>query len=196
MAPTRSRKAAVRFAAAALVVASFVVPGPAWAAGGFVAGAPGLGDPFFPLAGNGGYDVTHYSLDLGYDPATRRLDGAATINATATQNVSRFDLDLRGFDVASVAVDGRAASFTRDGQELVITPQVGLRSGRPFTVSVSYGGVPVVITDPDQSIEGWVPTNDGAFVVGEPQGSPGWYPVNDNPTDKATYDIRVTVPDG
>jgi aminopeptidase N len=41
-----------------------------------------------------------------------------------------------------------------------------------------------------------VPTGDGAFVVGEPQGSPGWYPVNDNPRDKATYDFRVTVPDG
>ena len=44
------------------------------------------------------------------------------------------------------------------------------------------------MTDPDQSIEGWVPTDDGAFVVNEPQGSPGWYPVNDNPRDKATYD--------
>jgi aminopeptidase N len=53
-----------------------------------------------------------------------------------------------------------------------------------------------VVTDPDQSIEGWVPTDDGAFVVNEPQGSPGWYPVNDNPRDKATFDFRVTVPAG
>ena len=33
-------------------------------------GSPGLGDPFFPLAGNGGYDVTNYALRLSYDPAT------------------------------------------------------------------------------------------------------------------------------
>jgi aminopeptidase N len=52
------------------------------------------------------------------------------------------------------------------------------------------------ITDPDGSIEGWVPTPDGAFVVNEPQGSPGWYAVNDTPTDKATYDFAVTVPEG
>ena len=52
------------------------------------------------------------------------------------------------------------------------------------------------MTDPDQSIEGWVPTDDGAFVVGEPQGSPAWYPVNDTPHDKATYRFRVTVPAG
>jgi aminopeptidase N len=41
-----------------------------------------------------------------------------------------------------------------------------------------------------------VPTDDGAFVVGEPQGSPGWYPANDNPRDKATFDFSVTVPKG
>jgi aminopeptidase N len=41
-----------------------------------------------------------------------------------------------------------------------------------------------------------VPTADGAFVVNEPQGSPGWYPSNDNPRDKATYDFVITVPEG
>jgi aminopeptidase N len=41
-----------------------------------------------------------------------------------------------------------------------------------------------------------VPTDDdGAFVVGEPQGAPGWFAANDTPTDKATYDVQLTVPD-
>jgi aminopeptidase N len=71
-----------------------------------------------------------------------------------------------------------------------------LRKGRDFTVIVRYAGVPEVITDPDESIEGWVPTADGAFVVGEPQGAPGWFPSNDNPQDKATFDEAITVPDG
>jgi aminopeptidase N len=85
----------------------------------------------------------------------------------------------------------------RDGvQELVITPSVGLVQDKTFTVTVAYTGTPLVVTDPDFSIEGWVPTDDGAFVVGEPQGSPAWYPVNDNPRDKATYDFAVTVPEG
>jgi aminopeptidase N len=185
-----------RLGAVLLAVAALWAAAPAGAADGFTPGSPGLGDPFFPLAGNGGYDVSGYSLELGYDPATRHLDGTATIRATATQNLSRFDLDLRGFDISRLLVDGRAASYTRDGQELVITPRVGLRAGRSFTVVVDYAGVPAVVTDPDQSIEGWVPTDDGAFVVGEPQGSPAWYPVNDNPRDKATYDLAVTVPDG
>ena len=50
--------------------------------------APGLGDPYFPLDGNGGYDARHYQLDLRYDPATDMLRGRATIRARATQNLS------------------------------------------------------------------------------------------------------------
>ena len=167
------------------------------AAESFVPGSPGLGDPFFPNAGNGGYDVAHYALTLGYAPSTNQLSGTATINATATQNLSRFDLDLRGFSISRLLVNGQAASFARDGeQELVITPAAGLTSGSAFTVVIDYAGIPAVITDPDQSIEGWIPTDDGAFVVGEPQGSPAWYPVNDNPRDKATFDFNITVPAG
>ncbi len=196
MDPRRFRDAALRLGAVVAMAAAVAVPTPSSAAAEFAPGSPGLGDPFFPLAGNGGYDIAHYSLRLGYDPATRRLDGTATIRATATQNLSRFDLDLRGFDIPGVQVDGRPAAFSRDGQELVITPPIGLPAGHGFTVTVHYAGEPSVVTDPDQSIEGWVPTADGAFVVGEPQGSPAWYPVNDNPRDKATFDFAVTVPAG
>jgi aminopeptidase N len=187
----RFRRVAL-FAAALLLI----LTGTAGAAA-FQPGSSGLGDPFFPNAGNGGYDVSHYSLTLGYEPASNQLAGTAVIRATATQDLSQFDLDLRGFSISRLNVNGQAATFTREGeQELVITPSAGLPSGSQFTVTIDYAGTPPIITDPDGSIEGWVPTDDGAFVVGEPQGSPGWYPANDNPRDKATYDFSVTVPAG
>jgi aminopeptidase N len=171
---------------------------------GGVVGAAGAGDPYFPLQGNGGYDVAHYDLVLdtgpATGPATGRLDGTATITATAMQPLRTFDLDLRrNLTVSAVTVDGRPASFAQPpslGQELVVTPAVPLRAGTGFTVVVRYSGVPTAVTDPDGSIEGWVSTPDGAFVVNEPQGSPGWYPCNDTPDDKATYDFHVTVPAG
>jgi aminopeptidase N len=188
---TRWRRALVATSALVLLNAG------AASAVDFSPGASGAGDPYFPQAGNGGYDVSHYSLTLAYEPTSRQLTGTAVISATATQDLSSFDLDLRGFTISAVKVDGAPAAFERAGaQELVVTPSSGLRAGASFTTTVAYAGIPQVVTDPDGSIEGWVPTADGAFVVGEPQGSPGWFPVNDPPQDKATYDFRVTVPQG
>ena len=34
----------------------------------YTAGAEGAGDPYFPYAGNGGYDVQHYDVDLAISP--------------------------------------------------------------------------------------------------------------------------------
>jgi aminopeptidase N len=169
---------------------------PADAAAAFAPGSPGAGDPFFPLAGNGGYDVRHYSLRLDFEPRNNSLDARAVITARAAQDLSRFDLDLRGLHVNRVTVDGATAAFKRDGQELVITPAAGIRNGRTFQVGVDYDGHPNPIIDPDKSKDGWIPTADGAFVVNEPQGSPSWYPANDTPKDKATYDFAITVPEG
>ena len=164
----------------------------------FSPGSAGAGDPFFPQAGNGGYDVGHYDLTLDYDQPANVLRGSALITATATQGLSRFNLDLRTYlDVSGVTVNGAPAGFERAArQELVITPTTPIASGQALLVEVAYAGKPKPIKDPDKSIEGWVPTDDGAFVVNEPQGSPGWYPVNDTPLDKATFDFTVTVPEG
>jgi hypothetical protein len=57
-------------------------------------GAAGVGDEYFPLLGNGGYDVRHYTLRVRYDPSTYILIGRVTIDATATQALSQFNLDF------------------------------------------------------------------------------------------------------
>jgi len=163
----------------------------------YVAGSEGSGDPYFPLAGNGGYDARHYSLEIEYTAETKRFDGTALMTADATQDLHRFNLDLRDFlTVESVSVNGKPADFEHEGQELSISPRPKLKEGDDFTVQVVYGGTQQSVIDPDHSEEGWIPTNDGAYVVNEPQGSPGWYPVNDSPKDKATFDFEVTVPAG
>lgn len=163
----------------------------------FAPGAPGIGDPYFPLEGNGGYDAQHYDIGFSYDPATQRLDGTTTMTARATQNLSRFDLDLQQLDVSKVTVDGNAASFTRDGQELEITPQHGIRRNSTFAVAVTYGGVPQTIVGSPVvfgSPYGFVHTDDGVFIGDEPNAASTWFPSNDHPSDKATFTFRVTAP--
>jgi aminopeptidase N len=183
---------------AVVVAATALVAVAPSASAKYVAGSPGSGDPFFPQAGNGGYQVRHYSLTIDYDQPANLLSGKAVIRASTTQNLRSFNLDLRElYTVSRVRVNGKPASFTQhDEQELTISPRPKLKAGKRFRVKVVYSGRPEPITDPDESIEGWVPTDDGAFVVNEPQGSPGWYPVNDTPRDKATYDFKISVPAG
>jgi hypothetical protein len=154
-------------------------------------GAPGAGDPYFPLDGNGGYDVGHYDLKLRYNPGTDVLHGRATIRARATMKLSRFDLDFTGLTVRSVRVNGHRAAWARDGQELKITPSKPLRKHKKFTVKVRYDGVPAMTEG-----AGFIATDDGFDIAGEPHVAASWFPVNDHPTDKASYTFRVTVPRG
>ncbi|KUN89409.1 metallopeptidase [Streptomyces bungoensis] len=187
------RREAVLATVPVAVAALLGAAGPA-AAG--TTGAAGAGDPYFPLSGNGGYHVSHYDLTLGYDTATRHLDGKAVLTARATQKLTRFDLDLKGLKVTGVTVDRTAAAFRRSGQELVVTPRHTLRDGQVFRVTVTYRGTPKPVTDPDGSADGWIPTDDGAFVAGEPQGAMTWFPANNHPKDKSSYDFTLTVPKG
>ncbi|MCX5049099.1 M1 family metallopeptidase [Streptomyces sp. NBC_00201] len=160
-------------------------------------GGSGVHDPYFPKAGNGGYDVSHYGLKLAYDPADgHRLTGTATITARATQDLSAFDLDFKGLHVDEVTVEGRRARWNRAGQELTVRPRRDLDDNETFSVTVRYSGTPQTITDPDASHEGWLRTDDGALALGEPTGSMAWFPGNNHPSDKASYDIAVTVPKG
>jgi aminopeptidase N len=165
---------------------------------GFSPGSSGAGDPYFPDMGNGGYQVDHYDIRLAFDPKTQAIAATTTILAQATQNLSRFDLDFQGpLTISTLAVNGQDAAFTRSGaQELVITPPRGLRKGLPFLVSVSYAGVPQKVDDPALGLSGWVATKDGAVALNQPIGAATYYPVNDDPNDKATYSQTITVPSG
>ncbi|MGB3829208.1 MAG: M1 family metallopeptidase [Ornithinimicrobium sp.] len=168
----------------------------------FTDGAPGVGDPYFPLAGNGGIDVQTYDLQVDYEPPAPgaelvgQLHGRATITLVPTQDLASFHLDLRDLVVESITVDGKRARFTHENTELEITPRPKLRDGQSAEVVIEYGGATGRPTDIEGALYGWVTTADGAMVVSEPDGSPTWYPVNDHPTDKATYTFEVTVPEG
>ncbi|MFI1101684.1 M1 family metallopeptidase [Streptomyces melanogenes] len=182
-----------RILAPSVLAASLLLAIPA-SATDFTPGAPGIGDPYYPSSGNGGYDVSHYDLRLKYQPATDLLEGTATILATTTQNLSRFNLDF-GLAVSEVRVNGTKAKYVKSGtQELEITPAAPLAKGKSVSVVVKYAGKPSEL-----SIDGytaWHRTPDGGVAAQEPDSAVWWFPSNDHPLDKATYDVSVLVPDG
>jgi aminopeptidase N len=162
----------------------------------FTPGAQGIGDDYFPTYGNGGYDVAGYDLNLRYDPKTGELRGTATITATATQNLSRFDFDFANLSASGITVDGSVATSNQNGNELVVTPPVGILRGKPFTVVVTYAGTPTTLNNKTLGAGGWLRTGDGAFALGQPESASTWFPVNDHPSDKATFRLAMAVPDG
>ncbi|MBI5931581.1 MAG: M1 family metallopeptidase [Chloroflexi bacterium] len=158
-------------------------------------GAPGLGDPYYPGLGNGGYDTLHYTIDLTVDVEANTISGTTTIEAEATQALTSFNLDFDGLDIAAVTVDDIAADYSRDGFELTITPASPIEQAATFTVAVTYNGVPVGYADPsiDGEQDGWLQIEDTLFVLSEPAGAMNWYPCNNHPADKATYTLNITT---
>src|SRR5687768_14158776 len=187
---------------------------------GCTAGSSGIGDPYYPLLGNSGYDVQHYTLDLDLDVAgTAITAGTATIDAIALLDLCAFNLDFLGLEIDAIAVDGQPASFTRHSGELTINPATPLPAGERFTTEIAYHGRPIgqdaptVITllgdifgaifggaeqkqgpeEGEQYGSGWWYGREEIFIAGEPAGAESWFPVNGHPADKATYTLRLTV---
>jgi aminopeptidase N len=161
------------------------------------AAADSVGDDYVPGDGNGGYDVQHYKLDLTVRPGTAtELTGVADITARATEQLTRFNLDLQGLTVSGITVDGRRAEHQREAAELMITAPKPLAKGAEFTVTVKYSGTPKPVAKPPLGTYGWVRTPDGVFVACQPSGAHTWFPSNDHPSDKATFEFDVTVPEG
>jgi aminopeptidase N len=159
------------------------------------AGTLGIGDPYYPRFGNGGYDVQHYDLAIKYGPGTNHLRGVATIAAQTTQALSCFSLDLVRLNVSAITVNGDPATWSRTHHELMITPATPLGSGADLTVVVSYEGFPKGFVIPSlDAVSGFIRTADGVVVAGEPEAATAWFPVNDHPTDRASYTFAITVP--
>jgi aminopeptidase N len=155
-------------------------------------GAPGIGDPYFPHDGNGGIDVRHYDIHDSYAFGSQRLRGRTTLDVRATQDLSRFDLDFL-LPVRSVTVDGKRAAFRpRGDHELRITPPGPIAAGAQFRVTVTYAGRPA--RERSEGESNWLADRGEVVAMNEPHMATWWFPANDHPSDKATFDIRITVP--
>ena len=177
-----------------------VVPAPAdeQAPGGI--GAVGIGDDYYPEAGNGGYQVEDYHLGISYVPETNQLRGTADIalTVTASEALQRFNFDLQSpMKVSAVSIGGTPARFRQQDAELEITPAVPLGAGAGTKVRVVYAGKPTAVNGGTSGLGdgGWYRTRSGgALAVGEPLSASSWFPVNEHPADPASYTLTVTVP--
>ena len=160
--------------------------------------ALGIGDIYYRDLGNPGYDVTHYTLDLEFDPDPNSLVARVAITAVATELLHTFNLDFGQLSIDRLSVDGADAEFARVGNEVTIAPAKPITLGESFIISVEYSGIPQSkISDALPFEIGWINTpTDQSYVAAEPDAAHTWFPANDHPLDKATFTFRITVPRG
>jgi aminopeptidase N len=159
-----------------------------------VRGADGIGDPYFPLDGNGGIDVLRYKIHDRYRFESRKLSGRTRISLRTTEDLSSFDLDFL-LPVTDVRIDGRHVVYDQSGaHELVITPRHPLASGTQVRVVVEYAGFPDRYGYLGE--RNWLASGTEVVAMNQPHMAPWWFPANDHPQDKALMDITITVPRG
>ncbi len=159
-----------------------------------------VADELYPEHGNPGLDVLHYDLKLDWDPAGKVLTGTATLRIRPTAAASEIKLDFANLAVDKVTVDGEPATGTLAQQKLTVPAE--LAADRPVTLVVDYHGTPEQVTfpshrgDTEEGVGLRPARNGGVWTMQEPWGAMTWYPANELVSDKALYDIAVTVPDG
>ena len=152
------------------------------------------------------YDVTFYDLSVAVDPATQTIDGTVTVEATVTDSLRAFVLNLDRRLTVNRVWRTKSPSESLDlerragGNELWITLPNGRAAGDRVALTVAYEGSPRVAPNPpwDGGFT-WATTPNGAPWVAtscQTAGADLWWPVKDHPSDEPdSMDIAVTVPD-
>lgn len=151
------------------------------------------------------YDAIHYEIELELDPSLVQTEfsakATAKIRLTAPSKTVSFDVeDLRLKKVVWLGKKARPLPFSvTKANELVITLPRQLPAGTALDLQMEYDGQIVEnehfgvfrVTDPDEPNRGSL-----IFTMFEPTGARRFLPCNDEPQDKATSAIAVTVPGG
>ncbi|MBX7219322.1 MAG: hypothetical protein K1Y36_05205 [Blastocatellia bacterium] len=147
-------------------------------------------------------DVLNYKLALQVAPGTTNFIGTVDIKAAATSNnFSTFLIDLdRQLNVDSLKVSGVTGTtgFERNGNQISVRFGKPLAAGTEFTVTIAYSGSPRSFSNLSNGGAVFFTTHQGTPIIAtlsEPYGSPAWWPCVDNPADKATVQMAITVPD-
>jgi aminopeptidase N len=142
-------------------------------------------------------DVTHYEINLwGFDFTNRTLQGEAFIDFNTTASLSTLVLELKTLTVTDVAADYYdVESFSQEGDFLTIVFDETIAANEHVTLDVRYGGS--TFSETWGGVEWWGTDyvyNLGVGFDSQPHNlGKTWFPCVDNFTDKATYDLIISV---
>ncbi|SDM07599.1 aminopeptidase N [Catalinimonas alkaloidigena] len=159
------------------------------------------------------FDLIHTRLEVSFDWAKQYLHGEAELTLSPWfYPQSTLALDARGFDLHSVQLitdtSERPLTYDYDGEKITIQLERSYARTDTFQVMIVYtakpnelpeGGSAAITsdkglyfinplgTDPDKPQQIW--------TQGETQGSRCWFPTIDQPNERCTQEMYITVDD-
>ena len=153
-------------------------------------------DSLYPDVGDPGVDALHYDLDLTWRAPTLSVQEELVFRSTQTADHLRLDL-AEPLTVTAASLDARPVTTSHPGKELVVEAPV--TRDRTYTLRLTFAGTPAPVAAPtrrkDVPALGFTVEPDGSvWTMQEPYGAFTWYAVNDQPSDKAFYDVAIHAP--
>ena len=142
------------------------------------------------------FDVNHYEIHLNnFDFTNRTIEAVTTVTLTALNSVSSIELELKSLNVSAVTATGATvSSFAQDGDVLTINLSSPLAANANATFTITYGGSTFSESWGGIMWSGNYVCNMGVGFESIPHNlGKCWFPCVDNFTDKASYDVYVTV---
>ena len=150
---------------------------------------------------NRGYDALHYALDVRLTE-DGRFDNSVTLRFKTTSSLSTLELDAWGLDIQGATVNGQAATWKIKGDPAALSGTVTLALPKPIAAgkeaaltvryfvkaAASHEGL-AVVRDPDRA-----ETPPIYFTHLEPTYARRFFPCNDQPGDKATFELKAVTP--
>lgn len=143
------------------------------------------------------FDVTHYEIHINeIDFTNHTLQAQTIVTLTTLSATNAIELELKTLIVSAVtSTDATISNFSQTGDVLTINLASSLAANATASFTITYGGNTF-----NESWGGIMWTNGYVCNMGVGFESiphnlgKCWFPCVDNFTDKATYDVYVTVP--
>jgi aminopeptidase N len=147
-------------------------------------------------AGSTPFDVQHYRLAIRFFPETHSFAGSVEVTALALSGLTSCTLQAsqKSLTIDSVTAGGKKLHFMRENGELRSSLVVPVQKDSAFQLTVHYHGVSHFQGSFDDGGVNFSPAGH-IGTSGEPNFAREWWPCHDIPSDKATIETVITVPD-
>jgi len=145
------------------------------------------------------YDIQHYKLAFDVDIPAGTLSAQTEITLKMLEPGDSLMLHFVGMEVSEIKEGGESRSFNRVDSFLVVSLGRTASEGEAITLNIAYHGQPTrassgfgkgLYIDSSQSDDAVT------YTCNAPWAAKYWFPCQDNPADKATSRMEITVPEG